>query len=208
MYLGCCRLFDAARIEYVFDLVDLEDRCQKAALEDLTFASDGELLSGVKGLARARAGLDAAEAHVLAELEGRGCVTGSSGWARHRGWRPRPDAPRVLCRARVRLGTRLRKLWAVDQALWQGRIGVEHARALADAVANPRVGDLIADLEAELVEAAQHCPFEIWRRDLTVLVELLDQDGGYDPNQDLAANTLHASLVGDARLVISGELVG
>ncbi len=58
------------------------------------------------------------------------------------------------------------------------------------------------------MEAAQHCPFEIWKRDLTVLVELLDQDGGYDPNQDLAANTLHASLVGDARLVISGELVG
>ncbi len=83
-----------------------------------------------------------------------------------------------------------------------------HANALGDAVANPRVGDLIADLEAELVEAAQHCPFEIWKRDLTVLVELLDQDGGYDPNQDLAANTLHASLVGDARLVISGELVG
>ncbi len=146
---------------------------------------------------------------MLAELEGRGVCdrdfgVGTASWVAAETRAPRVRvsvAGAVGDPTAQAVGGRLRRCRRA------GSVSA-HANALGDAVANPRVGDLIADLEAELVEAAQHCPFEIWKRDLTVLVELLDQDGGYDPNQDLAANTLHASLVGDARLVISGELVG
>jgi hypothetical protein len=75
-------------------------------------------------------------------------------------------------------------------------------------VANPRIADQIVDLSTELVEAAQQTSFEIWRRDVALLVDLLDQDGGYDPARDLASNRARLSFVGADRLVLSAELTG
>ena len=56
----------------MFDMLDLVGFCQKAAGVEVSFASDDELLAGVKALAAARAAFDAAELHVLGELDRRG----------------------------------------------------------------------------------------------------------------------------------------
>jgi hypothetical protein len=91
----------------------------------------------------------------------------------------------------VRVANALRrKLPGVEAALADGTISFDHATVLADAVANPRVGDQVADLAEELVGEAQGKVFERWRDEVRALVELLDQDGGHDPAKDPTKNHL------------------
>ena len=60
----------------------------------------------------------------------------------------------------------------------------------------------------ELIDLAHHTPFTIWRRNVRALADLLDQDGGYDPDRDLARNHLHLDALSGDQVVLSGELVG
>jgi hypothetical protein len=92
-------------------------------------------------------------------------------------------------------------------ALTAGVITFDHARAFVS-LANPRVVDQIADLQEVLIERAQDRPFHIWRRELALLVELLDADGPFDPNRDLARNRLHITEVAPGEILFSGMLVG
>jgi hypothetical protein len=186
---------------------ELVDRCRKAVREDVSVASNDELRELVGLVEVGRAALDAVEGHALAELEARDACDvdlglSTVGWLT---WHQR--VPRRQAAARVRVANKLRReLPAVDTALGEGEIGFDHARVLADA-ANPRIAEAIADVQDQLVQAAQHSPFEIWRRDVAGLVELADQDGGFDPDAQLARNRLHLDPVGDAT-VVRGELVG
>ncbi len=77
---------------------------------------------------------------------------------------------------------------------------------LTDA-ANPRIEAAIGAAQDELVSRAEHAPFAIWRRQVAELVALVDQDGGFDPERELARNRLHADRVGDS-VEIRGQLVG
>ncbi len=70
---------------------------------------------------------------------------------------------------------------SVDEALIDGRIGWEHARVIV-AAANPRIVKKIADIQDHLVAAAQGTLFERWRREVTGIADLLDEDGGHDPD--------------------------
>src|SRR6478752_6209121 len=63
------------------DLADLEERSLTAAGEDLTLASDGELLAIVKSSAIIRSSIDAFEGHALAQLESRGVCDRDFGMA-------------------------------------------------------------------------------------------------------------------------------
>ena len=58
----------------MFDVVELSERCRKAAGDDVTLVSDAELLVEVEELARCRAALDAREVHVLGRARGAGHV--------------------------------------------------------------------------------------------------------------------------------------
>jgi hypothetical protein len=196
-----------AEWEQVQQIGETVDRCRKAALVDVSLASNDELRDLV-GLAEAgRSALDALEGHALAELEARDgcdqdlglCTAGWLKWHLHLSHRE--------AATRVKVANKLRgQLPDVDAALGEGSISFEHAKVLA-AAANPRVAEAIAAVQQHLVEAAQHSPFEIWRREVAGLVELVDQDGGHDPYEDLCRNRLHVNRVGDTTS-LRGELVG
>ena len=182
---------------FLAELVELAERSRKAAGFDPSFASDDELCQATVELEAARAAVEAAELHVLGELDARGTCEREFGlttaaWLAERAHVARPGAV-----ARVKVASKLRtSLPDVDAALSDGLISPDHARALADA-ANPRIADSVADHQVDLVAAAQQAPFAIWRRMLAELTELWDQDGGHDPAQDLARNRLHLDRISD-----------
>ena len=189
------------------ELGELVDRCRKAALVDVSLGSNDDLRAVVELVEAGRAALDALQGHCLAELEARDACDLDLGlstvswltWDLH--------LPRRQAACRVKVANRLRReLAEVDAALGDGLISFEHARVLA-AAANPRVAEVIAGVQDQLVDAATRSPFEIWAREVRGLVELVDQDGGHDPDQDLARNRLQVDRVGDTTAV-RGELVG
>jgi hypothetical protein len=192
----------------MFDAVGLREDCVKAAGAEVEFASDDELLSGAVDVATARAALDAAECHLLGELEARkvcdrqfGSVTAT--WLAHV---TRGDRRSVS--ARVKVGAKLRStLGAVDDALSCGSISFDHARTMV-ADGNPRVSDQIADEQDDWVARAQDRPFKVWRGELRCRVELLDQDGPFDPNAALARNAMTLTPLGGDGIAFRGELTG
>ena len=192
----------------MFDIVDLVRHCQKAAGSEVSFASDDELLAGVKAMATARAAFDAAELHVLGELDRRGVCDREFGsttatWVAHE-----TRADRHVVRGRVQVAAKLHHpLRDVDDALAAGRITFEHARAMAVG-ANPRIADLVAAEQADWITDACDRPFAVWRAQLVARVDLLDQDGPFDPNRDLARNQLRITVSGPDSVAVHGELVG
>lgn len=195
-------------VEPVFDAVDVEELNRKAAGADVGLATDAELCAAVRHLAVARAALDAAEAHVLAELDVRGVCDREFGSPTLWWVTTQTRASRSAVSGRLRLASALRRLDVVDDALSDGSITVDHARVLADAAANPRISDDVVDVQGELVDGARRVSFRQWRSEVAVLVELLDQDGGYDPATDGDRNQLHVRPLGAGAVGVSGELVG
>ena len=192
----------------MFEAVELAEASRKAASADVSLVSDGELCDAIPSIAEARAALDAFEAHVLAEVDVRGTCDREFGLATLWWVTAQTRAPRPVVAARLRMGVKLRQLDVVDEALAEGRITVEHARVLVEAAANPRISSDIVELQAELVAHAQQTNFRVWRSQMSVLERLLDQDGGFDPDRDLARNQLRVSPNGGDGVTLSGELVG
>jgi hypothetical protein len=200
-------MFDTAELTEPTDLSGLVDATRGAAHADVAAASDQELCDAAIELERARASLDAAQVHVLAELDLRGVCDRDYGlstasWLAHQTHASRPHLA-----ARLKVGASLRSLTEVDAALCTGDLTFEHARALAGA-ANPRIADQLADCQDQLIDLARQAPFAIWCRDLRLLVDLLDQDGSFDPERELARNHLHLDALTGDHLILSGELVG
>ena len=77
---------------------------------------------------------------------------------------------------------------------------------LADA-ANPRIEADLATIEDDLLAAASGVGVDRWRQEVQGLANLLDQDGGHDPADDLESNRLHLGRSADG-LSLSGSLVG
>jgi hypothetical protein len=73
--------------------------------------------------------------------------------------------------------------------------------------ANPLIRDELAGVEDDLVDASEHCAFERWRQEVQGLADLLDQDGGYDPDRDPEANRLSVGATGSTTS-LRGTLVG
>ncbi|HMS14477.1 MAG TPA: HNH endonuclease, partial [Microthrixaceae bacterium] len=75
---------------------------------------------------------------------------------------------------------------------------------------NDRIADEFAQMEPELVELAAEMTFDRWRQRVRFVAALLDQDGGYNPNNDPAANRLYiGTLYGgttEIRATLHGEL--
>ena len=73
----------------MFDALELRDGCLKAAGSEVELASDDELFAAARTLWSARAAFDAADLHVLGELEARGSCDRVFGLRTGRGWRVR-----------------------------------------------------------------------------------------------------------------------
>ena len=192
----------------MFEAEELVALARKAAGADVSLRGDDDALAQTRMLVEALACTEAALGHASADLEGRGVCDREFGlstasWLAHVTHGSRPALA-----GRVTTALQLRRLAVVDDALSDGAITPDHARVLATAAANRRVAAELVELQEELVALAQHRPFLAWRRHVAELVELLDQDGGFDPDRELARNRLKVSSNGADGVTLTGELVG
>ncbi len=192
----------------MFDTIELEELHRKAAGDDLALASDDELLAAATSMARARAAFDAAELHLLGELDARGVTDRDFGlktasWVAHV---THGDRRVVACRLGV--ARKLRHcLGQVDHALSRGELSFEHVRAMSYA-ANPRIETEIVAEQADWIARGAEAPFKVWDHDLRYRSVMLDQDGAFDPARERARNRLKLTPFGPEDFGISGELVG
>jgi len=155
---------------------------------------------------------------VVGELAARDTCDRDHGLRTHQWLSHTTGEPTAGCRRLVRVANALRRtLTHVGAALARGDIGFEHARVLTDAL-NPRIADQLEELQIPLIERAGEVSFERWSQELRAIVELLDQDGGHDPNSDLSSNRLfitplfngttqlHADLTPEHALTVSHAL--
>jgi len=151
--------------------------------------------------------LEAAEAHLLVELDDVRAVDRGLGLTTSRWLAREAGVPSGVARQRLAVARKLRdELPEVDAAWTDGRIGFDHARVLAEAV-NTRNVELMRPLLGDLIESAASTVFHRWRRDTQALAVLLDPDGSHDPAHDAARNVLHVSPSDDLTL-LRGELTG
>jgi hypothetical protein len=171
-------------------------------------ASDDQLCDAAVVLARLGSLVAAVQGGLLAEMETRRVCEDEFGLTTAT-WLAREAAvPLASARQAVRVGATLRShLSDVHDAVVDGRLGWHHGRVLAEAC-TPRVAEPLAELQGEVIALAGLCSFERWRAEMRGIVERLDEDGGHDPNEDLARNKLRLSDTIDGILVVSGQLVG
>ena len=192
----------------MFDVTELSGLCRKAAGDDPSMLSDDELLASVVEWQSARAAFDLGEARALAELQVRGLTDRQHGLKTAQWVAAEAKVDRGGVSRRMRLGMRLRRLPSVEAAVASGELSADHAAVLADAAANPRVGDQVEATQRLWIDLADTTSFVDWAHQLGRTVVLLDQDGGYDPNRDLARNRLRLSPLPDGSLNVAGELIG
>jgi len=166
-----------------------------------------QLMSLATTIEAARVRLDALQGRVLAELDARGSTEALEGLTT-KPWVARECGldPRVAGR-RIRVGKVLaRHLPETERALAEGRISFDHAAVLAGAC-NDRNAAELREVEAHLIEEARWVGFAKWENLVRGVAATLDEDGSYDPDQDLERNQLSMAVVGD-ELVVKGALLG
>jgi len=192
----------------MFDIADLTKQCRKAAADEVAFASDDEVLAGVVEVHRALAALETVAAHLLAETQVRGLTDRCFGVKTAKWVAGQAKVDHRPVGRRLRMGLWLRRLSEVDAAVADGRLTSDHAAVLAEAVANPRIGDQIAATQNIWVDQAAETSFVDWRHQLRQTVALLDQDGGYDPDKDRDRNRLRFTTLDEGITRLAGDLVG
>jgi len=192
----------------MFDVTELSGLCRQAAGDDPSMLSDDELLAAVLEWQSVRSAVDVAEARLLGELQARGLTDRQHGLKTAQWVAAEAKVDRAGVSRRMRLGMRLRRLPSVEAAVASGELSADHASVLAEAAANPRVGDQVEATQRLWIDLADTTSFVDWAHQLGRTVVLLDQDGGYDPNRDLARNRLRLTPLPDGSLNVAGELVG
>lgn len=181
---------ESARVRTLARLADLGARTLAGTdAGELTSQDLRDLTTSIEQLRRC---LDAADAHLLVQLDDRGITDLRSGLSTSK-WLARTSAlPMGVARRRLTVARRLAELPDVDAALSQGRIGYDHARVLTEVI-NERNLNAITPVLGDLIDAAPGTVFGRWRDDVTALAAMLDPDGSHGPTGDLAANTLTLS---------------
>ena len=170
-------------------------------------AADQTLLDTARKIETARRRLDAVQALVVGELDVRGTTDIADGLATGRWLSREAGISDGAASGLVRVARALRvDLPATAVALGSGVIGFEHANVMADAV-NPRIASAFREIEAELIDQAAGMAFRVWRKHVKTIAALLDQDGGYGPDDDVYANRLSVRGTSEGADV-SGRLVG
>ncbi|MCX6523343.1 MAG: DUF222 domain-containing protein, partial [Actinobacteria bacterium] len=157
---------------------------------------------------RTRRFLDAASVQVLAELDARG-FTDSEYGMRTGAWLARESATSNLgAKSRVRTANKLRMHFPkVAEALRDGLISYEHAAAITGA-ANPRISNQLADISDQILNNITGTTYEKWKQQLGAVAELLDQEGGHRPGDDISDNTLRMHRGLNNTLFINAQLTG
>jgi hypothetical protein len=192
---------------------------------------DEVLLADVVALQARIDELSLRQALMLGELEVRGSVLPRFGLS-PAGWFSREAAvPARLARSQVRLGVALRGrfrrlLDAIsaptpaadagpdpdatsaepDKRVAAPAVNVHHAQVIIEAT-NPRVADIVPERLGDLLADAPGTVFDIWAGRTRGRVELLDQDGPFDPADDITRSELRLRRVGEQTL-LSGTLFG
>ncbi len=187
------------------NLGELRALARNAAGTDLTSCAGDDLIEAFAGLEAAGRALDAARAHVAAELHRRGVTEQVDGLRTPAalGWRhglPRPDTG-----ALVAAGTFLDRHPVIDRALVDGAVSFAHVRLLAR-LHTPRTAATIELIQEQLVTLARGVRFETWARDVRSLLAHADADGTEPPAP--GDNHLALTPTGDGAVVLHGELVG
>ena len=194
----------------MFDWLGLIESCRKAADVDVAGATAGELFDAARRLGHVRALVEAAESRVLATLEATADTDIEAGMSTSAWLARETGLARSTASRRVRRSVVLeRSLPETHRRLIEGLISPDHAAVMADAAANPRVGDQVPMVETELLDLAALTVFEHWRQRVNALIELLDQDGGHNPADDDSRNRLQVTPLADgAETQLRGVLVG
>jgi hypothetical protein len=175
---------------------------------DAPTADDDELVASALLIERARRALDAASTRVLGELDARGTTDWAEGMRTPRWLAHHAGTSAASASARVKVGRALRStLHDVGHLFDQGRIGFDHAKAIADAC-NPRIADRFAPVARLFAETTEGIVFEQWRAELHGAARLLDEDGAHDPSEDLARNRLTKADTIDETYLLKAQLVG
>lgn len=188
----------------MFDTDQLCDMGRRLAGVDTCSYSDSDLLAAAVGLTELASHVATAQAHVLAELDARG-VTDRAHGMKTVSWLAREGhCSRAAIRARLRVGRSLRHHFTeVDEAVRDGRLSFDHAKALSDAD-NPRITAVLAAAQDEIITLAESASFEQWKRDLAALAAYADVDGT-EPDP-YAGNQLQMSKTLDGRVEVRGSL--
>ncbi len=175
---------------------------------DTSVFSGDELCLAVTQIERTRRFLDAASVQVLAELDSRG-FTDSEHGMRTGAWLARESATSNLgAKSRVRTANKLRMHFPkVAEALRDGLISYEHAAAITGA-ANPRITNQLADISDQILNNIRGTTYEKWKQQLGAVAELLDQEGGHRPGDDISDNTLRMHRGLNNTLFINAQLTG
>ena len=187
-------------------MLDLHGEERARAFEEIWTSDDFILREVIEAEATIRR-LQLQQAEQLAELDRRGVTDRrrglkTPGYVAHTAG---VDPGRV--RRDLKVGQILGLLPNFRDAVDAGTVSMDHARTLALAY-NPRVLPGLVELQALLIERAGQVGFKQWSRELRGMVELLDQDGGHDPNRDVERTSLSISKTFDGLLHLAGTLFG
>lgn len=188
----------------MFDTAPLIEMSRAAAGVDVRGEPDDALLEAAVALQQTINLAQAAQAHVLAELDARGVCDRDHG-LQTTSWVTRETGcARGPVRSRMIVGRSLRNHFdQVDDAIVDGRLGFDHAKTLCDS-ANPRVVDLLAGAQDQIIALAETSSFDSWKRDVIALAEHADADG---PEPDpYEGNELVLSKTIDRTTVVQGSL--
>ncbi len=176
--------------------------------DGLTSRDDGALLDSVIQIEQIRRCIDSISVSLLGEVHSRGCTDEIHGM-RTGSWLARETGQsRGSANARVKLASTLRRRFSgVSAALNDGRIGYQHAEVLISA-ANPRIVDDWERVIDDLIEASFNATFNSWRNQVKAVAELLDQDGGHQPGDDITDNTLSLASGWRGTVGLKGQLAG
>ncbi len=168
-------------------------------------ASDEALRQALLDTEAERRALDARTARIAAELERRGTCDREHGHRTGSWLAARTDLPTGRSRYRVQVAAKLvRHFPVLLRALADGRISWHHVEVIHEA-ANPRVIDLVVQLQQALVDSARGLAFVRWQHEVGRVLRQLDADGGHDPARD-QLDRAYLSLGVDGRVHLAGSL--
>ena len=134
-----------------------------AAADEVAFVSDDELLAATVEAHGLVAAAEAMAARLLAETQVRGLTDRCFGLRTAKWVAAQAKVDERAVRRRLRFGLWLRRLPVVDAALVDGSITADHAAVLAEAAANPRIGDEVAATQTLWVDKAAETSFVDWK---------------------------------------------
>ena len=192
----------------MFDLPQLAAGPHATAPATLVDSTDTELLDTIRTLAATRRHLDITEAATLAELHTRGTCDRLFGMTTQAWVAYETATPAAHTKSRCNTGLKLRTHFeTVQQAVLEGTISFEHAAVICRA-ANPRIINDFAAIQDQMINMAQGTVFNRWKQQINALANLIDQDGGHNPNDDLNTNQLYLNTNFDGTTQLNATFTG